>query len=68
MLGIIATYSRNIPNTELWVRMENEVGRYHHQNLQLLGWVERLLKLEDDTEMQVYGRVVNKYLNKSHLV
>ena len=68
MLGIISTYSRNLPDPELWVQMETEVGRFHHQNLLLLGWVERLLKHENDVEMKVLNRVVNSYVAKSHLV
>ena len=68
MLGIISTYSRNLPEPEFWVQMEAEVGRFHHQNLLLLGWAERLLKTENDVEMKVLDRIIDSYVAKSHLV
>ena len=68
MLGMISLYSRNMPSAECWMRMEAEVGRYHHQNLFQLCWIERLLAMEDDVEMKVLEKIKDGYVNKSHLI
>ena len=54
-----------MPCKELWMQMEVECGRYHHQNFTLLSWVERVMKIENDTKMAMYHDIQNHILNQS---
>lgn len=65
MLGIISLYSRPMPSPDCWMRMEMEVGRFNHQNLLVLSWVERLLTMEKDYKMSIYARIRKDILDKS---
>ena len=67
ILTVIATMTRSIPAAEEWSRMEVEVGRFHHQNLLLLGWLEICLKIDDDVQMTLLERVVKSCLSRSPL-
>ena len=67
-LVIIATMTRTMPAADVWARMEIEAGRYHHNNLMLLSWLEVCLKLENDTTMDLFRRTTETFLNKSPMM
>ena len=62
---MVATITRAMPSKELWIQMEVECGRYHHQNLTLLSWVERVMKIENDTKLAMYKDVRYDILKQS---
>ena len=65
---MICTITRAMPSKDLWMQLEVECGRYHHQNLSLLSWVERTLKIENDTKMTMYKEVQQTILNQSPFI
>ena len=65
MIGVL---TRNMPDAQLWARLEVEAGVFHHQNLALMTWIERMLSLEVDTEMLQLERIKNEFLHQSPYV
>ena len=42
-MGIITTYTRPIMAAKDWIRTENLLGRFSHQNLMAQTWIEQFL-------------------------
>ena len=62
-LSLINILSRPMPKKREWVRMESQFGRYFHQNMLCLLWIETYCQVFDDREGKLYDYIIKTLLS-----